>query len=466
MSEDPQTKQRPTLFISYAHENDALSDAVKTLADWLSQRESRVLTDHAYRYLPPPEGWQAWMLGCIHQADIVLVVCTPKLRQRYEKTASPDSGKGAAYEGAIVTQYIYDAAMRNTKFFPILPDDGSEDDISTTLRPWWNGHRFPSGYEGIHRMIFAAPAETIELDDTHPDGLQLAISPEQLDTYHQKLTNRLLAVAGAKPFYEALKHELVETFLEIPTPQSTIAIVQSFAKCPADGVQQLFFAVRRALEAVPLPSQDPTARRQAEEAAAALYCMAACRLVDKAAQAVRDAFYVVQVPSSERLICAIIATALFGGVLRLRPAEEEASLPRPEFVFAVRVSAGGDQFVESFERAAYAAVFPNDRRVTEISLDSGPLDEKLRAKLAARFDSIKYVKRDSLALVIHGPVQTSSCAGFASQYEVPIMLPTTEATTALLGMNANRLLAEIQELWEELKTLPRYISPGNQLASH
>jgi hypothetical protein len=51
----------------------------------------------------------------------VLVVCTPKLKGRYEKTAAPDAGRGATYEGAIVTQRIYDDAMRNTKFFPILP---------------------------------------------------------------------------------------------------------------------------------------------------------------------------------------------------------------------------------------------------------------------------------------------------------------------------------------------------------
>ncbi|MGH7730376.1 MAG: toll/interleukin-1 receptor domain-containing protein [Candidatus Eiseniibacteriota bacterium] len=136
------SKQSPTVFISYAHESDALRAAVRKLAVWLSAQECSVMTDHPFVDRPPPEGWQAWMLGCIDQADTVLVVCTPRLKSRYEKTAVPDAGRGATYEGAIVTQRIYDDVMRNTKFFPILPDGGNEDDIPTALKSWWNGHRF------------------------------------------------------------------------------------------------------------------------------------------------------------------------------------------------------------------------------------------------------------------------------------------------------------------------------------
>ena len=141
---------QPTVFISYAHESDALRASVKALAGWLERRGCTVLTDHLYQYRPPDVGWQAWMLDCIEKAEIVLVICTPKLKLRYERNAPLDSGRGATYEGAIVTQHLYDNAMRNTKFFPILPDDGGREvDIPTTLKAWWNGHRFPSGNEGL-----------------------------------------------------------------------------------------------------------------------------------------------------------------------------------------------------------------------------------------------------------------------------------------------------------------------------
>jgi hypothetical protein len=68
----------PTVFISYAHENEDLRASVKTRADWLSSHNCTVLTDHAYIHRPPEVGWQAWMLKCIGAADTVLVVCTPK----------------------------------------------------------------------------------------------------------------------------------------------------------------------------------------------------------------------------------------------------------------------------------------------------------------------------------------------------------------------------------------------------
>jgi acyl transferase domain-containing protein len=79
MASSAQDRQQPTVFISYAHESDALRGSVKELADWLGQQGCTVLTDHAYVHRPPQEGWQAWMLGCIAQAGTVLVVCTPKL---------------------------------------------------------------------------------------------------------------------------------------------------------------------------------------------------------------------------------------------------------------------------------------------------------------------------------------------------------------------------------------------------
>ena len=354
------------MFISYAHESDALRASVASLAEWLGGHGCRVFTDHPYVDRPALEGWQAWMLGCIEQADTVLVVCTPKLKGRYEKTAAPDAGRGATYEGAIVTQRIYDDAMRNTKFFPILPDGGAEDDIPTTLKSWWNGHRFPGGNEGIRRMVFAEPVGGGSHGDSPAGSAETAPSPWPIGAPHERLAARLLGAASASPFFQALQGEVAGEFTGTPAPQTAVPMVRRFTECPAGQVLDLFTVVRRALLAV--PSAGP-ARQAAEEAAAALYCLAACRLVDQAAHAARIAgagAYVIDVPSSERVVCAIIATALFGGELRLMPAEQPG-LPCPEYVFEVKVPAGGDQIATDFERAAYVAVFPNDRAATEIS---------------------------------------------------------------------------------------------------
>lgn len=452
------TANQPVVFISYAHESAAFRESVKHLADWLAEHSCRVLTDHGYGYRPPAEGWQAWMLGCIDWADIVLVVCTPRLKARYEKTESPGTGFGGTYEGAIVTQRIYDAQMRNTKFYPILPDEGTLDDVPTTLKAWWNGHRFPSGYEGICRMIFDEPVLGGELQ-SEPSGDAQSREPRQsYAAHHLRLTIRLLAADGATPFFEALKNEFSDEYPETAIPRSATEMVRHFAECSADEVQELFYRVRRALRTLPPKENNRLMRKQAEEAAAALYCLAACRLVIDAT--VSAANYTFQVPSSERVICAIIATALFGGELRLLPTEQPG-LPCPEYVFEVRVPAAGDHVVGSFERAVYITLFQNDRDAPELGLDSEPLNDRQIRRLAARLRTIKHVDRASLALIVHGLVESGVAQPFADKHFVPVMFPASEATNALLGMDAGDLVEEIREFWGELQILPHPQTPAH-----
>ena len=89
-------------------------------------------------------------------------------------------------------------------------------------------------------------------------------------------------------------------------------------------------------------------------------------------------------PRTEAVIYAVIATALFGGELRLKPAEPP-DLLRPEYVFEVHLPAGGQEVETDFERAAYVALFPNRRDSTsEVSLDAGSLDPEKREELIAR----------------------------------------------------------------------------------
>ncbi|MCM8623294.1 MAG: TIR domain-containing protein [Candidatus Accumulibacter sp.] len=457
MTSDSDTQQPPVVFISYAHESDALRTSVKALADWLVQNGCRVLTDHAYIVRPPAQGWPVWMRDCIEQSGTVLVVCTPQLRARYEKTAAPDSGRGATYEGAIVTQQIYDAAMRNTKFQPILPDDGDEGNIPTFLKPWWNGHRFPGGNDGILRMIFDGKKDTGSAPPRLEDGAAAATAAWVSGADQERLANKLLGTPAALPFFESLQREFAEEFA-LPNPPDAASMVQCFSASPAAQVDQLFLVVRRALLAVPPIDELQVSRRAAEEAAAALYLVAACRLVDQAVRTASGGGYVLHVPRSERIVCAIISTALFGGEIRLVPSDE-AELPVSEYVFEVKVAACGDQIVEEFERAAFTVVMANDRDAPEVSKSSGPLHPDHARRLAARLRSIRQVRRKSLSLVVHGLTQADACHGFATTYTVPVMLPASEATAALLGMDAGTLLAEIREFWSELEVLRRPASP-------
>ena len=116
-----QPRHEPTVFISYAHESDALRASVKALAEWLGQRDCNVLTDHPYVDRPPSEGWQTWMHNRIAEADTVLVVCTPKLRDRFEKTARRTPGVGPPMKAPSSRSISTTRRCVTTSSFPSCP---------------------------------------------------------------------------------------------------------------------------------------------------------------------------------------------------------------------------------------------------------------------------------------------------------------------------------------------------------
>lgn len=256
----------PTVFISYAHESDAFRDDVTQLVSWLAERGCTVLSDHPFRFRPPPDGWQVWMKTSIRVADSVLVVCTPRLKARYDKTESPDSGLGATYEGAIVTQHIYNAAQRNDKFFPVLPVGGTTDDIPIDLQPWWNNHRFPSGNAAILRMLTdvhgaaQAPAEPdastseipfsgaahleVSADATLSIEFDFSELPERMRTL---LRNQSRTYPFAGPWFAALADQLRSAFPGCDLSSAESA-VDWFLSAPQVEIGRVFRAIRKANE--------------------------------------------------------------------------------------------------------------------------------------------------------------------------------------------------------------------------
>ena len=141
------------VFISYAHEGD-ISEQVNNLALWLKQQGVEVVTDHPFRDRPPEEGWITWMLHQIEDSKIVLIVCNQRYKDLFERRVEPErGGKGVTFEGAVIMSELYDGFMNNSKFFPILPDDGNADHIPIVLKDWDCHHQFPSGYDRILKLI-------------------------------------------------------------------------------------------------------------------------------------------------------------------------------------------------------------------------------------------------------------------------------------------------------------------------
>jgi len=71
----------------------------------------------------PPEGWPQWMDRQIEEADYVLVVCTATYLRRATGKERPGVGRGVRFESVLIVQDLYDAAMWNEKFIPVLFED-------------------------------------------------------------------------------------------------------------------------------------------------------------------------------------------------------------------------------------------------------------------------------------------------------------------------------------------------------
>lgn len=468
-------RPQATVFISYAHESEALREQVKALADWLGARGCAVLTDHSHRYRPPAEGWQAWMLRCINEAATVLVICTPKLKLRYEKNEEPETGRGASYEGAIVTQHIYDRAMRNTKFFPILPDEGSYEDIPHTLRSWWNNHFFPSGTEGILAMILAAEDSDEKGQNFRDIDAKVSIAPIHrqpwtFDRAHEEKTTE--ALIAAPLFMQVLGEEFRKYFQCLPAPATPKLMVEHFVQCDSKKIRGLFHLIRRGLLVIEQQSE-VSALKPIEEAAAYLYCLAARRLVNHAVyqqllDRVGGNHYIILVPDGESVVCGLIAAALDGKALCLTPpknppGENELPLPDGKYIFKIGIPTTSDTMEIDIERHAYNAVMNGRRSETQVSIDTGSgkrLSAGEQAELFERIDFINNVEFASTAVAACGALPgnieefVSACIPFTRTYNVRVMIKEPEASSKLIGMPIEQLKAGIRGFWCQLKVLP------------
>ena len=140
------------VFISYAHK-DKVQSEVGALVQWLKQQGIEALSDHAHLERPPTQGWQAWMLHSIEDADVVLCICGEAYKRGFEKRGG---GKGSTWEGAIVTVDLYESGGLNNKFYPILPQAHVDDFVPTLLKPW-NNHIALAEWERILALIQAPP---------------------------------------------------------------------------------------------------------------------------------------------------------------------------------------------------------------------------------------------------------------------------------------------------------------------
>jgi tetratricopeptide (TPR) repeat protein len=149
----------PRVFLSYSHDSDAHRERVLALSERLRQDGIPTILD---RYIngTPPEGWPRWMLDRLDESDRVLLICTPTYYRRFRGHEEPGQdkirGKGVDWEGAIITQGIYDARSKTIRFIPVLFDPDQEPSVPEPLR----GHtRYCLTSEAAYQALYDALLE-------------------------------------------------------------------------------------------------------------------------------------------------------------------------------------------------------------------------------------------------------------------------------------------------------------------
>ena len=123
----------PKVFISYSHDSVEHARRVLGLAERLRKDGVDAKLDQ-YVAGTPPEGWPRWTENQLEWADFVLLVCTETYYRRFRGHEQPEKGRGVDWEGALVTNEVYDDRSLTKKFVPTLFSSNEAKFIPRPLR--------------------------------------------------------------------------------------------------------------------------------------------------------------------------------------------------------------------------------------------------------------------------------------------------------------------------------------------
>jgi hypothetical protein len=123
----------PKVFISYSHDSVEHARRVLGLAERLRKDGVDAKLDQ-YVAGTPPEGWPRWTENQLEWADFVLLVCTETYCRRFRGHEQAEKGRGVDWEGALVTNEVYDDRSLTKKFVPTLFSSNEAKFIPRPLR--------------------------------------------------------------------------------------------------------------------------------------------------------------------------------------------------------------------------------------------------------------------------------------------------------------------------------------------
>jgi tetratricopeptide (TPR) repeat protein len=201
----------PRVLISYSHDSPAHMDRVWNLSERLRGDGIDCRIDQHEQ--SPAEGWPRWCSKQIKESDFVLVACTEIYLRRYEGSEELGKGRGGTWEGMVITQELYNAQGKNTKFVPILFDQNDEPFIPIELQgaTYYNPGS-DAGYEDLLRRISGQPRRR-----PSPVAPTVRVLPTQQGTIFPG------AAAGRdapQPELPKLERRMASPFFTVPLPDN------------------------------------------------------------------------------------------------------------------------------------------------------------------------------------------------------------------------------------------------------
>lgn len=439
------------VFISHASNDPDWSDhEVEALARALDAKGVQVWLDlwkrhDAKRRLAEFE-WRNWMRDALDQADYVLCLVSPLYQSRANRDNAVAGGLGVALETSVLDRQIYRDKQRvNGRIWLAHKDETSASSVAPDfLDGYCPEYPVPSARDELVADLAGHCGQT-----PHTTAEPKASPPPPSD--QPLLLQASLAIArleATSAYWPALQQDDYDGARPPASAMSSpSAFVQWLLTVPVDKtkVLDLFAALGRSLDKI---AEKAAERHAAEQATVGLYCLLACRLVDVAQIKIHGQM-AVELASDAPLICALVATARFGGELQLELSGTDG-LPCPEHAYLVNRAPVADQPGYEFDRSVFRAVFAGGQEADEVSEGDGPLTEAQQEKLEARLRAIRKRQRKTLALIVRVCADRSPVCSFADTYQVPVFLPSEALSLPLLGMSAEKLQAEVREFWTSL----------------
>jgi len=201
----------PTAFISYSWDDEAHKEWVKQLATQLRHDGVDARLDHWHAV--PGDQLPEFMEREIRQNDYVLIICTPKYKEKSDKRAG-----GVGYEGDIMTAEVL-TKQNHRKFIPVLAKGSWAEAAPSWLLGTYHldlsdVYRYPGGYQDLLTTILSTRPKPPPLGPpppgytppahSEPAG-QISLEPQQasegFETIFSKGEQRYSAAMAGRAVY-------------------------------------------------------------------------------------------------------------------------------------------------------------------------------------------------------------------------------------------------------------------------